>query len=118
MPESTLYNVPSILLANGTVLVGSRVGPQTYIYNPATNTWTAGPTRLFNDQSYGEKWTKLPDGSILSYDIWNNVGEAQRLDPTTMTWIDSGTAPVDVGSPGQGNRPFDAASGRPRFRGR
>ncbi len=105
LPESTMYNVASILLANGTVLVGSRVGPQTYIYNPTTNAWAAGPTRLFNDQSYGEKWTKLPDGSILSYDIWQNVGEAQRLDPTTMTWIDSGTAPVGLGVQGKANGP-------------
>ncbi|HEV2969671.1 MAG TPA: hypothetical protein VGY55_06750, partial [Pirellulales bacterium] len=105
LPESTLYNVPSVLLANGTVLVGSRVGAQTYIYNPATNVWAAGPTRLFNDQSYGEKWTKLPDGSLLSYDIWNNVGEAQRLDPSTMTWIDSGTVPVSLGIEGKATGP-------------
>ena len=87
------------------MLVGSRVGPQTYIYNPGTNAWTAGPTRLFNDQSYGEKWTKLPDGSLLSYDIWNNVGEAQRLDPTTMTWVDSGTVPVTLGIEGKATGP-------------
>ena len=105
LPESSLYNVPSILLANGTLLVGSRVGPQTYIYNPTTNVWAAGPARLFTDKSYGEKWTNLPDGSILSYDIWNNVGEAQRLDPTTMTWIDSGTAPVGLGVQGKANGP-------------
>ncbi len=105
LPESTLYNIPSMLMANGTVLVGSRVGPQTYIYNPATNTWAAGPTRLFNDQSFGEKWTKLSDGSILSYDIWTNVGEAQRLDPTTMTWVDSGTVPVTLGIQGKATGP-------------
>ena len=105
LPESSLYNVPTILLANGTVLVGSRVGPRTYIYDPAANAWTAGPTRLFNDQSYGERWIKLADGSILSFDIWNNVGEAQRLDPTSMTWIDSGTAFVGLGVPGKANGP-------------
>jgi uncharacterized repeat protein (TIGR01451 family) len=100
-PEANFGNDPTMLLPNGRILAGSKTGPQTYIYDPTTNTWTSGPTKLFNDESWGEPWTKLADGSILSYDIWNNVGEAQRLDPTTMTWIDSGTVPVTLQVPGR-----------------
>jgi uncharacterized repeat protein (TIGR01451 family) len=95
-PESAFGLDPSMLLANGTVLVGSTQGPQTYIYDPASDTWSAGPAKLYGDSSNHESWTKLADGSILSYDVNSNPGEAQRLDPSTMTWIDSGSVPVPL----------------------
>ncbi len=100
-PLSQFGDDPSTLLPDGRVLVGYLSGPQTYIYNPATNIWSTGPTKLYNDQSDEETWTKLADGSILSYDIFGNTQEAQRLDPTTMTWIDSGTVPVKLDSGGE-----------------
>jgi uncharacterized repeat protein (TIGR01451 family) len=93
-PESTFGNGPTELLANGQLLAGSTNDPNTYLYNLATNTWSAGPTKLYGDSSAKESWTLLPDGSILSYDVNGNAGEAQRLDPTTMTWVDAGAAPV------------------------
>jgi Domain of unknown function DUF11/Kelch motif len=93
-PESTFGNGPTELLANGQVLAGSTSDPNTYLYNPATNTWSAGPTKLSGDSSLNESWTLLPDGSILSYDVNGNPGEAQRLDPTTMSWVDAGAVPV------------------------
>jgi uncharacterized repeat protein (TIGR01451 family) len=95
-PESTFGNGPAMLLAGGTILAGSVNGPQTYIYDPGTNAWSNGPTKLFGDSSDHESWTKLADGSILSYDVNSNPGEAQRLDQTTMTWIDSGAVPVSL----------------------
>ena len=99
-PLSNFGDDPSMLLPDGRVLAGYPSGPQTYIYNPVANSWSTGPTKLYNDASDEETWTKLADGSILSYDIWGNTQEAQRFDPTTMTWIDSGAVPVklDVGS--------------------
>lgn len=97
-PESTFGSCASILLADGRVLAGAEYGPETFIYDPASNTWSNGPTKLDNDPSLAEVWTKLPDGSILSYDNWGGGTEAQRLDPTTNTWIDSGTVPVPLQS--------------------
>jgi len=67
-PEST-FGGPTTLLADGRVLAGSMNGPQTYIYNPTTDSWSSGPTKLYGDSSQFETWTKLADGSILSYDI-------------------------------------------------
>ena len=86
--------VPTMLLPDGRVLAGSILDANTYIYDPATDSWSAGPTKLYGDSSDHESWTLLPDGSILSYDVNSNPGEAQRLDPTTMTWIDAGSVPV------------------------
>jgi ELWxxDGT repeat protein len=71
---------PSMLLPNGDVLVGSTSDPNTYIFDPVANAY--------------ESWTLLPNGSILSYDVNGKPGEAQRLDPTTMTWVDAGAVPV------------------------
>ena len=89
-PGTALANGPTMLLSDGRVLAGSISGPQTYIYNLESNTWSTGPMKLYGDSSNHESWTKLADGSILSYDVNSNAGEAQRLDPFTMTWIDAG----------------------------
>ena len=95
-PEGGFGDSPSMLLPDGRVLAGSGNNPQTNIYDPATNTWSPGPTKLYNDRSDEETWAKLPDGSILSYDVTRNPDHAQRLDPSTMTWIDSGASPVPL----------------------
>ncbi len=100
-PLSNFGDGPSMLLPDGRVLAGAQNGPQTYIYDPVANSWSTGPTKLYNDSSGEETWTKLADGSILSYDISGNTQEAQRLDPTTMTWIDSGAVPVKLDSGGE-----------------
>jgi uncharacterized repeat protein (TIGR01451 family) len=108
-PEST-FGGPTAILPDGRILAGSMNGPNTYMYNPSTNSWSPGPTKLYNDSSLYETWTKLPDGDILSYDLGDNLGagstEAQRLDTSTMTWGDAGTVPVVL----QSSRPSIGAA--------
>lgn len=94
-PQSQFGDDPSILLPNGDILCGYLSGPQTYIYHPATNTWSAGPTKLLNDVSDEETWVKLPNGDILSYDVFNSQ-HAQRLQVSTMTWVDAGITPAPL----------------------
>ena len=100
-PQSSFGDDPSMVLPDGRVLVGYLSGPQTYIYNPATNAWSSGPTKLYGDRSDEETWTKLPDGSVLSYDIFGNPQHAQRLDvsnpdPSQWHWVDAGSVPVPL----------------------
>jgi uncharacterized repeat protein (TIGR01451 family) len=95
-PQGSFGDDPSMLLPDGRVIAGYLSGPQTYIYDPATNSWSTGPTKLSNDQSDEETWIKLPDDSILSYNVFGNPQHAQRLDPSSMTWIDSGSVPVTL----------------------
>jgi hypothetical protein len=68
-----------------------------YIYDPATNTWTFAANKLRSDQSSEEAWVKLPDNSILSYDVWSSistgVAHSQRYVPSTNTWVDAGNLP-------------------------
>jgi uncharacterized repeat protein (TIGR01451 family) len=99
-PETNFGDGPTMLLEGGRVLAGGKYGADTYIYDPASNTWSGPAPKLFGDINDEEGWTKLPDGSVLSYDIWSNAQEAQRFDPTTMSWIDSGAVPVALQSTG------------------
>jgi hypothetical protein len=97
-PQSSFGDDPTEVLPNGDVLGGYIFGPQTYIYNPASNSWSSGGTKLHNDQSDEETWVKLPDNSILSYDIFGDTGAAQRYIPSQNQWVSAGTVPVALTS--------------------
>lgn len=84
---------PSAMLPDGTVMCGYLSGPQTYIYNPTTNSWSQGATKLLGDRSDEETWVKLADGSILSYDIFASQ-HAQKYIPSLQQWVDAGTLPA------------------------
>jgi hypothetical protein len=99
-PQSSFGDDPSAMLPDGRVLVGYIFGPQTYIYNPTANSWSTGPTKLFSDRSDEETWVKLPDGSILSYNIFGTAQHAQRFDPVLNQWVDSGSVPVQLQTSG------------------
>ncbi len=86
------------MLLEGNILTGFLDGPETYIYNIASNTWTATGTKNNNDQSDEEGWVKLPDNSVLSYDVWYNTGNAPGLRSGTFLstgkWVNTGSVPV------------------------
>lgn len=93
---------PIMLLPDGKLLVGyfapdnttpAQTFP-TYVYDPVANTWrkTTGG-KLHSDWSDEESWVKLPDNSVLSYDVFGSQAsgslQAQRYIPSTDTWIDA-----------------------------
>lgn len=85
----------SSILPNGNVLV-SPVAPNafggTLIYNPASNTWSTGPT-LFQVAYQDEtSWVKLPDGSILTVDPFGSSTE--RYIPSLNQWVSDAVVPV------------------------
>ena len=100
-PQSQFGDDPTVLLPNGKILAGYLSGPQTYLYDPGTNTWTQTGDKLRGDRSDEETWSLLPDGSVLSLDVFN-PGHAQRYVPSTGTWVDAGTVPVTLTSNTQG----------------
>jgi hypothetical protein len=97
-PKSQFGDDPSQLLPDGRVFVGYLSGAATYIYDPAANTWSFAANKRRTDQCDEEGWVKLPDGSILSYDIWASISSgtntAQRYVPSSNSWADAGTLPV------------------------
>jgi Kelch motif len=64
-PASQVGDVPTEVLPNGTVMVGTPNLDVTEAYNPVTNTWTQNSTPIFANVG---PWAKLPGGGILSYD--------------------------------------------------
>jgi hypothetical protein len=94
--QSQFGDDPGMLMDDGRVLLGYLAGAQTYYYNPGTNSFSVGPTKLYGEQSDEETWVKLPDGSVLTYNIFTNPQTAQKLDPTTNTWVAAGNVPVQL----------------------
>jgi hypothetical protein len=105
-PMSNFGDDPTMLLPNGQVLAGYLSGAQTFLFDTATRTWSQTGSKLRGDSSDEETWTLLPDGSVLSYDVFSSistgVGHAQRYTPSTGTWVDAGTVPVPLSSTGVG----------------
>lgn len=105
-PRPEFGDDPTMLLPSGKVLCGYIFDASTYIYNPFTNSWSPAGTKLRSDRSDEETWNLLPDGSVLSYDIFasvsNNKGSAQRYIPSSNTWVDAGKVPVLLSSNAQG----------------
>jgi len=101
-PKGEFGDDPSVLLPNGKILCGYVAGAETYLYDPTTNSWSQTGTKLRNDASDEETWLMLPDGSVLSYDIFSSPasgpGHAQRYVPATGTWVDAGIVPVPLTS--------------------
>jgi Galactose oxidase, central domain len=84
------------VLPNGNILVGDIFDNGTEIYDPTTNAWSTGPTKVYNDRSDEEGWVKLPNGDILTYDIFASIAAnkflAEIYNPTTNTWSDASTS--------------------------
>lgn len=88
---------PSILIPGGQILAGNIFNRSTYVYNIATNTWNFGANKFYNDRSDEEGWTKLPDNTVLNYDLFQSVsagsGYAELYNPALNTW--SSISPAD-----------------------
>jgi hypothetical protein len=116
-PQPHFGDDPTALLPDGRILGGYIGGPQTYIYDPASNTWTFAANKLLNDRSDEETWVTLPDGSVLSYDVFHD-GHAQRYFPAQNQWVDAGNVPVTLsGSSQEQGGAFRLPDGRVLFLG-
>mgnify|MGYP003337723356 FL=1 len=105
-PRTQFGDDPSMLLPDGTVMVGYISGPQTYIYDPNFDFWFTGSTKLRNDQSDEEIFLQLPGWKFVSYDVFASdklkAGHAQYYDYFSDQWFDAGSVPVIMSSTTQG----------------
>jgi hypothetical protein len=86
-------DAPCCVLPDGRVLLGSISNPQTAIYDPSTNTWTAAANK--DDRSSEETWTLLPDQTILTAECSNHPKAEKYVIPANA-WVSAGTVPVDL----------------------
>jgi hypothetical protein len=81
---------PSVLLPGGKILVGDLINSDTFIYEPAADTWVASGTKVYPDSSDEEGWTMAGDGGIINYDLFHSIATggsyAEKYTPSTGTW--------------------------------
>jgi hypothetical protein len=99
-PSTWLYigDSPSVVLPNGSFMVGNKLTKQDAILNPKTLTWTVLPGQGKADFDAEEGWTLLPDGSVLTSDV-KDAPHSERYIPASKKWISAGSTIVDLHSP-------------------
>jgi Kelch motif len=90
---NNIGDAPCCMLADGRVLLGSIFTTETAIFDPATDTFGAGPNKA--DTSSEETWTLLPDSTVLVAEC-NNHPQAEKYVPSSNTWVSAGTVPEDL----------------------
>ena len=95
---SYIGDSPSVVLPNGTFLVGNKLTRQMAALNPKTLTWTVLPGTGKADFNAEEGWTLLPDGSILTADV-KKAPNSERFVLSTRSWSTAGSTIVDLHSP-------------------
>jgi hypothetical protein len=87
-PPERFADACSEILDDGRVLIAPtvpHVTRQTLIFNPATDTWSAGPLLVRGSGQPETTWVKLPDNSILTVDPFSTYSE--RYIPALNQWI-------------------------------
>jgi len=107
-PEANFGDGMSEVLSDGRVLAASEGSSNSYIYNPANNTWSGAIPSYLGDQFSEEGWVKLADGSLLDYQIGggNPQGGARFVLGATDAqdaWVAAGNVPVRLDSNGGDN---------------
>lgn len=96
-------DAPSVMMADGRWLVGSKLYQDLAILDPVSLTWSSvsAPGKIDPINSE-EGWTLLPDGSVFTADV-TKAPLAERLVLTkgalNGSWVSAGTTPVDLHTP-------------------
>ena len=96
-PNLQFGDDPSMLVSTGKILAGSISTRNTYLYDIATNTWSAAIPKVYNDRSDEETWVMLPGNKVLNYDLFQSIATggayAEIYDAATNSW--SSVSPSD-----------------------
>lgn len=90
-PEVQFGDDPSMLMARGKILAGSLFTNNTYLYDIASDSWSFAAAKALPDRSDEESWVKLPDTTVLTYDIFESVDRpgqfAEVYDQSANRWL-------------------------------
>jgi hypothetical protein len=89
---------PSILLPNGTFLLGDKLMKQDAIYNPTTGKWKKLSAKNGkSDWNAEEGFTLLPNGTVLTEDVLD-APNSEIYDPSSNHWTTAGSTIVNLRS--------------------
>jgi Kelch motif len=81
------------VLPDGRVLLGNLDDTRTAIFDPATDTFTAGPAK--GSSSSEESWVLLPDETVITVRC-DSSRRADKYVAAANTWVDGGTLPTSI----------------------
>jgi hypothetical protein len=84
-------DAPTCVLPDGRVLLGNINAVDTTIYDPSSNTWSAGGNK--HDTSSEETWTLLPDQTVLVPEVTNHP-QCEKYVISAGQWINDTSIPA------------------------
>lgn len=90
---TNIGDAPCVVLPDGKLMLGSINTTATAIFDPGTDSWSAGPAKA--DTSSEETWTLLPDQTVLAPECSNHPNTEKYVAPANA-WVTSGPPPVDL----------------------
>jgi len=91
---STIGDAASVVLDNGTYMIGNCCTSTQAQFNEAAMTWTVvGSGKADSDSEEG--WTLLRTGSVLTADV-SNAPNSEQFSPSANAWSSAGTLPVNL----------------------
>jgi hypothetical protein len=83
----------SAVLPDGRMLMGSLGTTNTAIFDPVTDTWSAGPTK--GSSSSEESWVLLPDETVITVRC-NSTRRADKYVAASNSWVSGGMLPTGI----------------------
>jgi hypothetical protein len=97
---SEIGDSPSIVLPNGTFMIGQNESTASAMFNAKNLTWTLKGTGKAD--AYSEEGMELlPNGEVLVADT-QDTPNTEMFDPKTNTWTSAGSAIVDLSENAEG----------------
>ena len=88
---------PSVVLPDGTFMIGSAASADNALFDARALTWrSTGAGKA--DQNSEEGWTLLPNGKVLTVDVFS-PGGSELYTPATGTWTGAGSTGVTLPAP-------------------
>ena len=81
------------VLPDGRVLLGNLDDTRTAIFDPATDTFSAGPAKAVSSSE--ESWVLLPDETVITVRC-DSSRRADKYVAAANTWVDGGTLPTGI----------------------
>jgi hypothetical protein len=88
-------DAPSIVLADGRLMIASLFDQRTAIYDPVADSWTSAANALDPGGSAEQTWILLPDGTFVTCECFG-APDSDLYDPAADAWTPLGPTPSNL----------------------